>query len=183
MRFLRVAVLLLPLAGLACGDDSPTAPSVVQVGGTWTGTQTLTAVAGGECVGVIFSTFIGESAPFVITITQTGDSLASTYQACSYAGTAGSSSFTLNSTSCTIPGYGDVSCQIADGGGTRDVVFISRTISGTINGNSMAATSSYDGRCPRWWNERFGWRVNANAYRAGSTLSLAHRRTRPSPGR
>jgi len=111
---------------------------VLQIAGTWTGTQTLTAVSGGECLGVLYSQFIGSSFPVTITINQTGASLSMSNGGCSYSGTADASSFALESTAtCTQPIQRDYPCQIVDGGGTRDIAFTKETLSGTLAGNSL----------------------------------------------
>jgi len=134
----RLCLAIASVAALSCGGSTPTGPSVLQIAGTWTGTQTLTAVSGGECLNVLYSQFIGGSLPITITISQTGASLSMSYGGCSYSGTAGASSFTLESTAtCTQPIQRDYPCQIVDGGGTRDVAFTNETLSGTLSGNSV----------------------------------------------
>src|SRR5262245_15204617 len=131
--------LLALLLVSSCSPNS-TAPSVLSAAGTWTGEATLTSVAGGECLGVLFNAFVGNGGPYNLTIAQTGDRLTSTIDGCGYAGTATASSLTLASGSCPPDVQRDLPCQAADGGGTRDLAFNSRTFTGTISGNSMSLT-------------------------------------------
>jgi hypothetical protein len=137
----KICCVLVLCAALSCGGASPTSPAVAQVAGTWTGTVTLTGVAGGECIGPLYQEFVGQSGEFEITIAQTGDSLASTVPVgCSYIGTAGPSSFTLNSTTCVNPVQRDLPCQITAGGGNRDLAIVDQAMTGTIDGNKMSMT-------------------------------------------
>src|SRR5438309_10470392 len=75
--FARASLVVLTVLELACGYH-PTAPSVAQVAGIWTGTATLTTVNGGECLNDLYSQFIGQQGDFSVTITQNGTALSST---------------------------------------------------------------------------------------------------------
>jgi hypothetical protein len=138
-KFSRICSVGLFFAAWSCGSSSPTAPGVMQVAGTWNGTLTLTTVSGGECVGVVYNEFVGYSDQAAITFTQSGNSLATVFAGCSYAGTAGSSSFTLNSTACDIPVEKGLPCQ-PEVGGARDMSVLGQAISGTVIGNDMSMT-------------------------------------------
>jgi hypothetical protein len=110
MRLTGLAVTLA-LSAMACSGSSspaaPSTPSIVQAGGLWTGTLTITGVSGGECVGVTEQALgiVGSSQTYTVQITQTGTSLTavttstSTGITTNFTGTAGTASVTLNATS------------------------------------------------------------------------------------
>ena len=128
----------------ACGDN-PTAPSVAQVGGTWTGTGTLRTVSGGDCVAETVRAFVGQPGDFTMVITQNGTALTSnSLQGCPLTGTADASSFTLSGTapSCAPARERDWPCQPAGSGVFRDLQMTERTITGTLSGtrNLMTVT-------------------------------------------
>ena len=142
----RLAFPLL-LAAAACENDgSPTNPSTVtQMAGTWGYNARLNSVSGGECVGSDFQAIIGATDSGTLSITQSGGSLTATQTSdagggsCMYSGTASSSSFTLNLTRCDgSQVFRDFPCS---NGARRDIEFITNPIEGTVNGNSMTATS------------------------------------------
>ena len=104
---------MLSLVALSCGGGSssptaPSAPTIAQVAGVYTGTSTLTSVSGGECVGTLFQSAVGAVSAFTAGVTQMGSTLSATVTSqttgisCSYSGTAGSSAVTLNLTTCQI---------------------------------------------------------------------------------
>jgi len=141
------------LASACGGSSSPTAPSIAQVGGAWTGLVTQTSVSGGECVGVLFQSSNGASDRFTASITQDGSSLTASASSqtaghsCVYTGTAGSSSVSLNATFCQPS---SVRLQCANGA-LRDIYLVggmgetgspgvSRRITGTVSGNTLSGT-------------------------------------------
>lgn len=136
----RIA-LACALLAVSCGSSTPTAPSVAQVGGVWTGPVTQTGATGGECLG-LFQLSTGASTPFTLAITQTASALTATAsaqasgQSCSYTGTAGSNNLSLNATSCQPVGF-QVTCNFL----ARDVVLVSRSVTATVGGNTMTGTS------------------------------------------
>jgi hypothetical protein len=145
MRVHSCALLLLTIGALACGDDSPTSPSVVQVAGTWNGTATSRAWSGGECVGATLQAGGPLAQPFSLAITQSGSSLTATTTSpatgnCSYAGTAASSSITLNLTSCAISVFPNFPCS---NGAVRDLRLVGLSTALNISGNNASGTSTY----------------------------------------
>jgi hypothetical protein len=132
---------LLSMLAAACGSDSPTAPSIAQVSGVWTGRVTQSSAIGGECVGLYLATFNGASEAFTASITQTGSSLTATASSqggtsCAYTGTAGEDSVALNATTCQIS---ILQIQCANGA-QRDIQRISQSVTGRVNGNTMTGT-------------------------------------------
>ena len=143
----------LSLVALNCGGDStsptsPTAPStptIAQVGGVWTGTATLTNVTGGECVGTVFQLLVGTSDALTAAVTQTGSTLTATVTSqssgtsCSYSGTAGTTTMTLNLTTCQVSTIVGIQC---DGGFVRDIELFAGSITGTVSGNTASGTQA-----------------------------------------
>jgi hypothetical protein len=138
-------ILLLSIGALACGDDSPTSPSVVQVGGTWNGTATSRAWSGGECVGPTLQAGGPLAQAFSLAITQSGSALTATTTSpatgtCSYAGTAGSNSIALNLTSCATSLFPNFPCS---NGAVRDLRLVGLSTALNISGNNASGTSTY----------------------------------------
>lgn len=145
----------LPVVGLAClslqcggGDKNPTAPStpsVVQVAGVWIGTATANSVTGGGCVGSALQVLVGVTDSYTASINQTGSSLTATVTtqqagtSCSYSGTAGSSTVSLNMTSCQIDVLLGVQCP---NGSARDLRLVAGAVTGSVNGTSMTGTAA-----------------------------------------
>lgn len=135
-----IRILALVLVGASCGSN-PAAPSWVQVAGTWTGTQTLVKVSGGECVGEVASSLVGAVAEFVLVVTQSGSSLHATTGGCSFSGSAGSATFTLE--------LDPASCQgvernlVCANGAVRDMSVRGGTLSGTVSGNIASGVATY----------------------------------------
>jgi hypothetical protein len=127
-----------------CGSDSPAAPSIAQVAGVWTGTATLTAALGGECVGPIFQRGAGIPSALTASITQNGSALTATVTsqgtgaACTYSGTAGGSVLTLNMTSCQLGAF-RLQCS---NGAVRDISLLTEAINGTAIGSQITGTAS-----------------------------------------
>lgn len=156
----RVVVFVGALAALACGggSKSPTAPGpppIVQVAGVWTATMRLTGVGGGECVGDVLAGFIGDTERYTAAITQAGASLTATVSSqetglsCSHTGTAGSTTISLNATSCQAAVILGLRCR---NGALRDLTLVGQSLTGTVAGNTMTGT----------------WAETWNVYRAGT---------------
>ncbi len=90
-----VFAMIASLLVVGCEDDSPTQPSLLQVGGLWTGSVRLTSVTGGECVGPTLAPRIGITQVYTLVITQNGGDLTATATETgtgintNYSGTAG----------------------------------------------------------------------------------------------
>ena len=169
----------LSLVALNCGGDStsptsPTAPStptIAQVAGVWTGTATLTSVTGGECVGTVLQSAVGSADSFTAAVTQTGSTLSATITSqssglsCSYSGTAGSNTVTLNLTTCQVDTLLDVQCA---GGVLRDMQLIAEGITGTVSGNTVSGTTA------ETWNVFIaGTTVGVGPLTLNSTFTMA----------
>jgi hypothetical protein len=143
------ACAVVVAAAIACGSSgSPTAPAtptIVNVGGVWTGTSRITGVTGGECIGAILQGQVGSTSASTLQVTQNGSSL--TVRATDpasgaftdYSGTAGRDTVTLNGTYSSIGLLLDVVCP---NGAHRDVRWQVGTITATVNGNSASGTSA-----------------------------------------
>jgi hypothetical protein len=138
-----VVLLLMSMAACNGGNSTPTAPSIAQVSGVWTGTVTQTSASGGECVGTLFAGSNGVSSPFTVSITQSGSSLNATAssqttgQSCTYTGTAGSNTIALNVTTCTPVAF-QIRCA---NNAVRDIYLVTRSVTGTLNGNMISGTT------------------------------------------
>lgn len=141
----RWLLIALALMTAACGSDAPSAPTpppIAQVAGVWTGNVTQTVATGGpECL-ALFQLGNGGSAPFTLAVTQAGSALTATAsaqatgQSCSYTGTAGSTTVSLNATACQPQGF-QVTCNFVP----RDVILLSRSVTATVTLNTMSGTS------------------------------------------
>ena len=157
--FKRGFVVLLLILVWACGggNSTPSAPSTTQVAGVWTGTLTQTSASGsfegldsnqGECL-AFFQLSNGGSDRFTASIAQTGITLAATAisqatgQSCSYNGTAENStiSLTIDGSTMTATNCNSSSYQVTCDGAARDVYLISRSIAGTVSGNTISGKS------------------------------------------
>ena len=117
-----MAVLVCALVSAGCGDDStttigPSPTTTVDIGGTWSGSASLTMVDGGGCVGISLAAGIGgDDIPIEAVFEQIGTSLVITttnrtnQERCIYSGTITGDSLTafvveLHSRSaCAWPG-------------------------------------------------------------------------------
>jgi len=157
--FKRGYVVLLLISASACGDgnSTPSAPSTTQVAGVWTGTLTQTSASGlfegldsnqGECL-ALFQLSTGRSDRFTASIEQTGITLAATAtsqatgQSCSYSGTAENNTIalTINASTATEINCSPSRYQVMCDGASRDVYLISRSIAGTVSGNTISGKS------------------------------------------
>ena len=95
---MRLLTLIAVVAVAAClsacgGNTAPTAPSIAQVGGVWTGLASQSSVSSGQCSDFFVN---GAASSYTLSVTQTGGTLAATGSSqltgiqCSYTGTAGS---------------------------------------------------------------------------------------------
>lgn len=142
--------VLLSLGVAACGGSSSTVtptPTYVNAAGLWTGSQTLTSVADGECAGDAYRALqLNHSIAFTLQIAQNVSALTAvatataTGVATNYTGTAATSSFTLNvtpSTAVTIPGFGCSDGQL------RDLQLTAGTIVANVANNSATGTFTF----------------------------------------
>jgi hypothetical protein len=136
MKHLKLVALAACLS--ACGG-STTTPSVAQVGGVWAGLASQSSVSSGQCSDFFVN---GAESSYTLSITQTGSTLAATSSSqltgisCSYTGTAGSNTVTLNATSCSTSAY-----QVTCNGAARDIFLVGLSVTATISGNAMIGTA------------------------------------------
>ena len=142
--------VLLTLGVAACGGSSspsePT-PTYVNAAGLWTGSQTLTSVTDGECVGDAYRALqLNHQIAFTLQISQNVGALTAVATATAtgvttnYTGTAAASSFTLNVTppvGVTISGFGCSDGQL------RDLQLTAGTIMANVAGNSATGTFTF----------------------------------------
>ena len=130
-KFGSLVCCVLTLMLVGCGS-SPSAPSVLQVAGTWRGTSTLTAATGGECYGDGILPFIGGSFDLQMDLAQSGDRVTWATNTCSWSGTATSDGFTLSLSggSCT-----DLQRFICGNGAVRESKRVASTMTFTVSGN------------------------------------------------
>lgn len=142
------------LALTACGGGdsnngtstptTPSAPTIAQVGGVWTGSVVQTSASGGDCVGPFFQQSNGASDRYTVTISQSGTFLTATASSqtsgssCTYSGTAGSNTLALNFLDCQSGAAYRVTCA---GGFQRDIYLRARSITGTVSGNVINGTT------------------------------------------
>ena len=139
-RFGVVSVSALLCVGISCGS-SPTMPSgVISMAGTWTGTITLAAASGGECLAPTFASGIGTTGPFALSITQQGQQLGAELAPCVFSGRIDASAFSLEATAISCGNAVVRGVRCSDGVSTRDVAEVSQRISGTVNGNQTTMT-------------------------------------------
>ena len=142
----KLGLAMLLVATASCGDDSPTAPSTVQVGGVWRGTERITAVSGGECFGtfqsMIAAGFPVREFPTSMSITQNGANLDVTATSeeggnATYSGSAGQSTVVLTWVSCAACNLVGATCP---NGAQRDVIKQSGSVNASVAGRSMSGT-------------------------------------------
>jgi hypothetical protein len=144
-----VATLAAALVAVGCGSDAPTpvtagpSPFMAQVGGVWSGTQTLTSARGGGCIPVMLQP--GTVEPLALSVQQTYDTLtarmssAGTGVACNYAGKATLNSLVMDSSDCDEQLL-VVMCQNGD---VRDLKLAGSTINATVRGGVASGTIAY----------------------------------------
>ena len=108
-----MVVLVCALVSAGCGDDStttigPSPTTTVDIGGTWSGSASLTMVDGGGCVGISLAAGIGgDDISIEAAFEQIGTSLVITttnrtnQERCTYSGTITGDSLTASLSSCT----------------------------------------------------------------------------------
>lgn len=149
---MRKVVMALVLCAAGCGDG-PSAPGPAQsldAAGVWRGSLRVTSGTGEACVASAFQSAAGVAFDYTLTVRQTGQQLMGTSTSvatgitCQLSGTAGTSSFTMNMSSCESGPPRFFSCD----GGTvsRDARPSGLMVSATVTGNSATATyvETYD---------------------------------------
>jgi len=151
----RVVMLLFSVAAAGCQDArqvNPTAASALfipSVQGIWGGPLTLLGTSGGECVvGAVIPTFLPTLDAGTFTLSQDANTLnavltmESTGLACRYVGTASTSSFALNATSCDRNSL-VVTCA---NGVPRELKFLGSSVTASWQGNQIVGrvTSTYN---------------------------------------
>lgn len=141
MRTRSLVVVALALLVASCGSETPTAPSIAQVAGVYTGSLRTTAVTGGECLGAALQGSIGTSSPITASFTQNGAAISATIASqatglnCSLSGTADSSTIALTLTSCQAGNF-----SVACGTGGRLALVVGGSATGTASGSTITGT-------------------------------------------
>jgi hypothetical protein len=145
----RAAVPMILLATLGCQEPRPFTPTdaalfIPDVQGVWSGPMTLVAARGGECVGAVVNNFLPPTDRGTVTITQTGNELSATMTtestglACRYTGSATTTSFAVNATSCDRTGL-IVTCLE---GVARELRLVGSSLTADWNGNQVTGSVS-----------------------------------------
>lgn len=142
-------VLLATGCGGGGSSSGPTAPTIANVAGNWTGTYAAESASGCGCVGDLFQTIIGVPLTLTMEIQQNG----STFEGrltdedgvwCDLEGTVGSEAFNAEFTSCSETDPGEVECR---NGIQRYVAWGRTTLQGTVIGNRMTGTVLEEDEC------------------------------------
>lgn len=141
----RVLIGAFVVAATACGHANPARPTLqfVDASGTWTYTSTVMTVNGGECVAA--SSLLGATDSGTMSIMQAGATLSAASRSsvdgssCTYTGTAGTSSITLEWTSCEAGNLLRYQCA---NGALRDGLMKSNSINATISGKTANGTQA-----------------------------------------
>lgn len=144
-RLIVFALAFLPLA--ACGSSTPSSPTPTeaQIAGVWGGNETLTSASGGECVGAYYLANLGATSPVTASIQQTASNLTATVTdpgtgaSCTYSGSVGTSTVTMNLTSCTLGVFSRFVCA---NGALRDYQIQTGSFSGTVSGTTITGTAA-----------------------------------------
>lgn len=143
--------LLLIFLNSGCGGGSgggggsvgPTAPTIADVAGSWTGSYTLESATGCGCVGSITQLLVGLTVASNTEISQSGSAIQGTLtspwsaELCEFTGTVGSESIGAEATGCVIEEYPGMECP---DGQRRDLYWSSATLQATAFGNDMNGT-------------------------------------------
>lgn len=146
-RRLLVLSTLATLVGCSGGPTAPPEPTIAQVAGLWRVTSKLVSVTGGECIGPLLAAEVGTSSDTTLAITQTGASLSGTSTdvgtgaKCQFTGTAGSNSFTINTTINTCDFIGFTATCSTDGA-IRTVLIATSSATGTVTGATATGTQA-----------------------------------------
>ena len=153
----RVMLIALVDAWLAaCSDNktstpttptpTPAPPTVAQLAGVWTMTETRTALSGGECLEGTLNSTIGSVTPLTMSFNQNGSSLnaSGTVQttgiSCSWTGTADVGRFALNMTSCQAA-VNQIGIRCSNGA-VRDLRIASSGLNAASTSTGYAGTKS-----------------------------------------
>jgi len=150
----RVVMVMFAVMAAACQEArqvNPTAASlfIPSVQGIWGGPMTLLGTSGGECVvGDVIPTFLPTLDVGTFTLSQNANTLnavltmESTGLACRYTGSATTSSFALNATSCDRNSL-VVTCA---NGVPRELKFLGSSVTASWNGSQIVGrvTSTYN---------------------------------------
>ena len=128
---------LAATVSVGCGG-APSAPSVVQVAGHWTGTAKISSVIGGDCMYPSYAALIGYEIPFQLDLQQSGSVLSSSDgSGCSASGSIDGNRFTLNGDARTCSADSGLSFVICANGTAIDIHPMSHVTTGVVSGNSM----------------------------------------------
>jgi hypothetical protein len=128
------------LMSAGCRSSSPATPSTPQLSGAWLGEQSVTSMAGGECLEPLFDEVLALPSQFRATFTQSGRSVTATLDidhsgaVCSYAGSIDGNVLHLAAISCTPSKTVGLSCA---NGNLRDLLLTSETLQADVTGNAM----------------------------------------------
>lgn len=148
---LGIAAILV-LFNFGCGGGSggggggggPTAPTIADVDGYWSGSLTLESVGGCSCIGSVLQLFVGLAEESFIDISQSGSAIQGRWTSqgsgewCDVTGTVGSESLSVEATSCVTEVITEVECL---NGALRDLHWTGATLQATVFGNDMSGTA------------------------------------------
>ena len=142
-----LVVLLVSGCGGGGGDGGgavgPTAPTIADVSGSWSGSYTLESATGCGCIGATTQLLIGLAVTSSTEISQNGTAIQGTWKSpwtaelCDFEGTVGSESLNAEATGCVLEEYLDMECP---NGSRRDLHWSSSTLQATALGNDMNGT-------------------------------------------
>ena len=144
-----LVLIALGCGGSSGGSTSPTAPTIAEMAGNWTGTYAAESASGCGCVANLLQTIVGVRVPFSMQISQNG----ATFEGrltdeegvwCDLEGTVSSGTFSASFTTCSEPDPGEVECP---NGSRRNLVWGHTTVEGTVIGNQMTGTVFEEDEC------------------------------------
>jgi len=106
---------------------------------------TVTSITGGECVGVVLQSAVGRSTKLTASVQQSGSSLTATVTddgtgtSCSYSGSAGTTTISLNLQSCPVDAGLGLRCSSGD---LRDIQVVAGALTGTVSGRRITGTET-----------------------------------------
>ena len=139
------------------GSTSPTAPTLNELAGNWTGTYAVESASGCGCVANLLQTIVGVRAPLSMEISQNGAAFEGRLTDeegvwCDIEGTVGAGTFSASFTTCSEPDPGEVECP---NGARRNLVWGHTTVEGTIVGNRITGTVFEEDECYQSGNGNF----------------------------
>ena len=153
---------VLVLTALGCGGSgggstSPTAPSLNELAGNWTGTYAVESASGCGCVANLLQTIVGVRAPLSMEISQNGAAFEGRLTDeegvwCGIEGTVGAGTFSASFTTCSEPDPGEVECP---NGTRRYLAWGTTTVEGTVIGNQVTGTIFEEDECYHSGNGEF----------------------------